>query len=88
MIAKKMGYNLEVDIHDMTVIEARKELISLISKCDKNTKEIDIVHGFHGGQALLNLVRKELKHPRIVKRILSMNQGVTTLVIQPEKITT
>ena len=83
MVVKKFGYNLEVDIHGMTVMEAKKELTSLISKCDKATKEIDVIHGYQGGQALLNLVRKDLSHPRLVKRILSLNRGVTTLVIKP-----
>ncbi len=83
MNVTKFGYNLSVDIHGMTVMEAKKELIALITKCDKDTKEIDVIHGYQGGQALLNLVRKELKHPRLVKRILSMNNGVTTLVIKP-----
>lgn len=83
MTVKKFGYNLEVDIHGMTVMEAKKELTNLITKCDKATKEIDVIHGYQGGQALLNLVRKELKHPRLARRILSLNQGVTTLVIKP-----
>jgi len=83
MTVTKMGYNLTVDIHGMTVMEAKKELTNLLNKCDKNTKEIDVLHGFHGGTALRNLVRKDLKHPRLVRRILTMNQGMTTLVIKP-----
>ena len=83
MTVTKFGYNLTVDIHGMTVMEAKNELTSLLTKCDKSTKEIDVIHGCHGGTALLNFVRKEFKHPRLVKRILSLNNGVTTLVIKP-----
>ena len=82
MTVNKFGYNLEADIHGMTVMEAKKALTDLLTKCDKATKEIDVIHGCHGGTALLNLVRKEFKHPRLVKRILSLNNGVTTLVIK------
>lgn len=83
MTVKKFGHNLEVDIHGMTVAEAKRELTSLLTKCDKATHEIDVIHGCHGGTALLNFVRKEFSHPRLVKRILSLNNGMTTLVIKP-----
>ncbi len=83
MVIKKFGHNLEVDIHGMTVMEAKAELVSLLSRCDRATHEIDVIHGCHGGQALMNFVRKDLKHPRIVKRMLTLNNGMTTLVIKP-----
>ena len=83
MVVKKFGHNLEVDIHGMTVAQAKKELASLISRCDKATHEIDVIHGCHGGTALQNMVRREFSHPRLVKRILSLNNGMTTLVIKP-----
>lgn len=83
MNVTKMGYNLSIDIHGMTVNEARKALTDLLNTCDKGTHEIDVVHGFHGGTALLNFVRKDFKHKRLVRRILTMNNGMTTLVIKP-----
>ena len=84
MVLKKIGFTIEVDIHGMTVSEAKRELEKLLNSCDNSVKEIDVIHGYTGGQALLNLVRKDLKHKRIVSRMLSLNQGVTTLKIQPK----
>ena len=84
MVTKKIGFTVEVDIHGMTVIEAKRELEKLLNTCDNSIKEIDVIHGYTGGQALLNLVRKGLMHKRIVSRMLSLNQGVTTLKIQPK----
>ena len=84
MVTKKIGFTVEVDIHGMTVIEAKRELEKLLNTCDNSIKEIDVIHGYTGGQALLNLVRKGLTHKRIVSRMLSLNQGVTTLKIQPK----
>lgn len=83
MIVHKFGCNLEVDIHGMTVLEAKRELTGLLTRCDKKTHEIDVIHGCHGGTALLNFIRKEFKHPRLEKKILSLNNGMTTLVIKP-----
>lgn len=84
MNTHKFGFSIEVDIHGMTVMEAKRALEKLLNSCESSTKEIDVIHGYTGGQALLNLVRKDLKHKRIVSRILSLNQGVTTLIIQPK----
>ena len=83
MTVTKFGFTITADLHGMTVQTAKKELERLITTCDKSVKEIDVVHGYSGGTALQTMVRKDLKHKRIVRKILSMNQGVTTLVIQP-----
>ncbi|MEG0615008.1 MAG: Smr/MutS family protein [Oscillospiraceae bacterium] len=80
----KFGFTIEVDLHGMSVSEAKKELEKLLNTCDNSIKEIDVIHGYSGGQALQNLVRKGLKHSRITARILSLNPGVTTLKIQPK----
>lgn len=82
MKVTKFGYILEVDIHGMRVAEAKRELERLLSTCDNSITQMEITHGYHGGQALLNLARNDLKHPRIESRRLSMNNGVTTLILK------
>ena len=71
----------QIDIHGMTTADAKKMLERTIAVAPANC-EITIVHGFHGGQALQNMVRKGLKHKRIKQKILSLNQGETILVIE------
>ena len=85
MTTRKYGFTIEADIHGMTVTEAKRALEKLLNTCDSSIREIDVIHGYTGGQALLTMVRKDLKHKRIVSRMLSMNNGVTTLRIQPSK---
>ena len=82
MIVEKHGYTITADIHGMTVADAKKALERLISSADKNITEITVIHGYSGGQALSNMVRKKLSHPRIKQKILSMNQGETSLMIK------
>jgi len=84
MIVSKHGFILTVDIHGMLVAEAKTALERLISSADKNISEITVIHGYSGGQALKNMVQKKLSHPRIKQKILSMNQGETSLVIKTE----
>ena len=82
MNVTKMGYNLTVDVHGMTVSEVKSELSRLLSTCDKSTHEIDVIHGCHGGTALLNFIRRDFKHPRLARKILTLNNGMTTLVLK------
>lgn len=82
---KKFGFSIQVDIHGMTVQQAKRELERLLNTCGNDVNEIEVIHGYTGGQALLNLVRKDLKHKRIGGRILSLNQGVTVLKVKPRE---
>ncbi|HNX63687.1 MAG TPA: Smr/MutS family protein [Oscillospiraceae bacterium] len=79
MITRKSAFTIEADIHGMTVSEAKKALEKLLNTADSTIKEIDVIHGYSNGQALQNMVRKNLKHKRIAAKILSLNQGITTL---------
>ncbi|GHU57289.1 hypothetical protein FACS1894132_14890 [Clostridia bacterium] len=71
-----LNSTLVVDLHGMTVNEAKRYLLEKLKTCPKNIREIEVIHGYHNGSALLQLVRN-FKHPRIEKRILSLNQGTT-----------
>ena len=79
MLERKYGWTIEADIHGMRVLEAKRELETLIGRADKSIREIVVIHGYHGGSALKNMVRSELRHPRIQQKILSLHQGETTV---------
>ena len=81
MLERKYGWTIEADIHGMRVLEAKRELETLIGRADKSIREIVVIHGYHGGSALKNMVRSELR-PRIQQKILSLNQGETTLLLK------
>ena len=82
MLERKYGWTIEADIHGMRVLEAKREVETLIGRADKSIREIVVIHGYHGGSALKNMVRSELRHPRIQQKILSLNQGETTLLLK------
>ena len=71
----------DIDIHGYTAAEARKLLVQKINAAPSGC-EITVIHGYHGGQALQKMVRNDLKHPRIKRKILGLNQGETILVIE------
>ena len=50
MLERKYGWTIEADIHGMRVLEAKRELETLIGRADKSIREIVVIHGYHGRQ--------------------------------------
>lgn len=72
---------VEIDIHGFVEYDALKILEKFIASCDSDVDEIVVIHGFHGGNVLKDMVRNKnkLRSKRIYKRKVSMNQGETIL---------
>ena len=85
MMERKFGWTLEVDIHGMRAAEAKRQLELLLGRVGKDIRESVVIHGYHGGKILQDMVRSELKHPRIQRKLLSLNSGQTTLVLKPKE---
>lgn len=69
----------EIDIHNMRYAEAKKYLEQFLSRSNGNLKEITVIHGYSSGTVLQQMVRKDLKHRRIKRKIITMNPGTTIL---------
>ena len=73
---------MTVNLHNMDTAQAKKWLTAKVSAAPKHIKEIEVIHGYHGGTAIMNMVRKSFTHPRIKRKILSLNQGSTILILK------
>ena len=73
---------LTVDLHNMNMGQAHTYLKARVEKAPANIREIVVVHGYNSGTALQKMVRKDFKHPRVKRKILSMNQGVTSFLLK------
>ena len=58
-----------VDLHNQVKEDAKINLIYEIENADSDIKCLVIVHGYHGGTIIKNLVRKEFEHPRILEKV-------------------
>lgn len=72
---------LTIDIHNHTVYEAKQKLQLVVKIAPCEIKEIVVIHGYHGGTALRDMVRKEFKSKRIARKYLSLNPGITSLIL-------
>lgn len=73
---------MAVDLHNMKGWEAWLYLDKVISSVPDGIKEIVIIHGYHRGQALLNMVRENYRNEKVKKKFLSLNQGVTNFILE------
>ena len=73
---------MTVNLHEMDTAQAKQWLYSKVSAAPKEIREIEVIHGYHGGTALQNMVRKSFSHPRVKNKILGLNQGSTILILK------
>ncbi len=71
---------MEIDLHGMEKVLAKDYIKKSIEFT--SDKELVIIHGYRQGDALYNLVRKEFGHKRIIKKIVTMNNGQTTYLLK------
>lgn len=75
------GTLIELDIHGMTVQQAKKEIQSILKSCPKMVTEIEVIHGYNNGNALQKYVRG-IKHPKVERVIIGLNNGKTSLILK------
>lgn len=74
---------LEVDLHGLNQHQAKIKIDSVLRSSCKGVYRIRIIHGYTGGTALRDMVRKTYRsHPKIIRVELGMNPGVTDLVLR------
>ncbi|MVB11718.1 hypothetical protein CAFE_24420 [Caprobacter fermentans] len=83
MHISKTGSVLEADLHGLTAEDAKRRLEHLLSHAGPQVREIRVIHGYNGGQALRDMVRVRLKHPRIASKLVTLNPGETRLLLSP-----
>jgi len=71
----------EIDLHGMYVDDAKKYLSDQILRLPKGVLSVDIIHGYNQGTALKKMVMS-FKHDRIERKIIGLNQGITTFIIK------
>lgn len=82
MVVSKPGKIMTADIHGMTADDAKSQLQKLLSRIGPNTEELIVIHGYNSGQVLKSMVQRELKHPRIQSKLLSLNAGQTRILLK------
>lgn len=74
---------MEIDIHGMTKSQAKVSIDSILKKVKANVYRIIVIHGYHSGTELKDMVRKDYRnHPKVIRVELGLNQGITELILR------
>lgn len=76
---------MTLDLHGMTYEQAKAELDTVMKKLPTDTRELTVIHGYHGGTVLRDLVRN-YRNPKIERKLLSMNNGSTVFIIKKKEL--
>ena len=82
MAAIKAG-TITIDLHGMTVYQAQVAIDAALRRAGRSTYRIELIHGYHSGNSLRDMIRKTYaKHPKVLRLELGMNMGATDLVLR------
>ena len=76
----KYGKIYELDVHGLTLEEAKAEIMHTLNKIDVFIKGVLITHGYHKGTVLKDYIRNVLSHKSIAKMI-NVDASRTLLLI-------
>ena len=74
---------LELDIHGMTQVQAKTAIDAKLRRAGSGVYRLRIIHGYHGGTVLRDMVRREYgAHPRVKRVEGGFDPGITDLVLR------
>ena len=72
-----------LDLHGKTAYQARVAVDAALRRAGGSTYRLRLIHGYHSGTALRDMIRREYAgHPKVKRVELGLNQGVTDLVLR------
>ena len=74
---------MELDLHGMTVYQARNAVASALKRATAADYRLKIIHGYKNGSAIRDMLIDEFsKHPRIIRVETTFNPGQTVFVLR------
>lgn len=74
---------IELDLHGMTKSQAKISIDSKLNKANNSIYRIRIIHGYHNGTNLKEMVQKSYhNHPKVLRMEMGLNPGITDLVLR------
>ena len=73
----------EIDVHGMTKEQAITAIDARLRRADASVYLLRVIHGYHGGTVLRDMVRTHYRnHPKVKRIELSLNSGETDLILK------
>ena len=74
---------IEIDLHGKNAYQGRIAVDAALRRARPGTMRIRVIHGYHGGSALRDMIRAEYaSHPKVRRLETRLGDGVTDLVLR------
>ena len=74
---------IEIDVHNMTADQAAVAVDSKVRRADRSVYRIRVIHGYHGGTVIRDMVRSRYRNnPKVLRIEPGTNPGTTDLVLR------
>lgn len=74
---------IRLDIHGMTCTQAQAAIDAALRRAGRSVYRIEVVHGYHRGTDLKDMVRRVYgHHPKVLRLEVGLNPGATELVLR------
>ncbi len=79
---KRDGSLMTVDLHGIYLEDARDLLLNWLDHVPPGVTELRVIHGSNRGTVLRDMVREDLRHPKIRAKLPTLNPGETRLLLK------
>lgn len=76
------GGIVELDLHGMNTYQAQIAIDAALRRATAGTYRLRLIHGYHGGTAIRDMLWTVYTHRSGVQRLVSVHNGVTDLVLR------
>jgi len=76
---------IEIDLHGLRAEEARKKIDASLKNVSPSVYRIRLIHGYHGGTAIREMIREEYSYGReekVLRVAPGENPGITDLILR------
>lgn len=74
---------VEIDLHGKNLYQARVTVDAALRRAGGGVYRLRLIHGYHGGTALRDMLRQEYAaHPRVLRIETMAGHGETQLVLR------
>jgi len=76
------GGIVELDLHGMNTYQAQIAIDAALRRAGSGTYRLRLIHGYRGGTAIRDMLWTTYTHRSQVKRLVTIHDGVTDLVLR------
>ena len=74
---------IRLDLHGMNCTQAQAAIDAALRRAGGSVYRLEVVHGYHGGTQLRDMIRRVYaRHHRVKRLEVGLNQGATELVLR------